>query len=257
MKQILSYTPMTFRVLSFTTPKITDNSHGVDTHFFGRLRKGSGTLTTLSGEILRLSAGDIFYIPVGLRYRSDWRVDSNGHLEWESYAFSSFPASVDKQYPLQSFIPSPEAVSYLDQIAHGASQSPAAIGYFYLFMDVALSVMKERNPDPQRGLLERARPYIADHPDFKVGELAKSFNVSESGLYALFQKHLGITPIELKHQILIEKAVTLLCTTDLSVERISDRLGFSDPGYFRKIFRRVTGKTPQELRKEHQRSNSL
>ncbi len=256
MKQILSYTPMMFRVLSFTTSKFTDNTHGVDTHFFGRLRKGSGTLTTLSGEILKLNAGDLFYIPLGLRYRSDWKPDSEGKLEWESYAFSSFPPSVDKQYLLQSFTLSPDASGYLDRIAYGSSERPEAIGYFYLFMDAALAVMKERHPDSARALLDKAKSYITQNPNFKVGELARACNMSESGLFALFQKQ-GLTPIELKHRVLVEKAVTLLSSTDLSVTEISDRLGFGDPGYFRKIFRRIIGKTPTEVRQERQRSIAL
>ena len=256
MSHTLSYNPFLFRLLSFTTPKFTDNSRGTDTHFFGRLRKGSGTLTTLSGEVLRLSAGDIFYIPIGLRYRSDWRPSSDGRLEWESYPFSSFPSSVTKQYSLQRFLPSKEAIDYLDRIAHSSSDTPEAIGCFYLFMDAALQVMEERHPDPSKAVLEQARSYISTHPDFKVSDLARFCSMSESALFSLFQKQ-GLTPIELKHRILIEKAVTLLSSTDLSVTEISDRLGFSDPGYFRKILRRITGKTPKEVRREHQKSISL
>jgi AraC-like DNA-binding protein len=251
MKQILSYNPFSFRVLSFVTAKATDNSHGTDRHFFGRLRKGSGTLTTLSGDILRLSAGDIFYIPIGLCYRSDWRTDSDGFLEWESYAFFAFPPSVDKQYSLQKIRPSEKITKYLDTIAGGDGTSIQAIGCFYLFMSEALSVMAEKNPDSAKATVEKAKKYISLHPNFKVSELARHCNMSESGLFSLFQTQ-GITPIELKHRILVEKAVTLLCSTDLSVEQISDRLGFSDPGYFRKIFRRYTDKAPMEVRREHQ-----
>lgn len=251
MKQILSYNPFVFRVLSFVTAKATDNSHGTDRHFFGRLRKGSGTLTTLSGDTLHLCAGDIFYIPIGLCYRSDWRTDSDGFLEWESYGFSAFPPSVDKQYPLQKICPSEKITEYLNTIAAGDGTSVKDIGCFYLFMNEALSVMTEKNPDSAKATVEKAKKYISLHTDFKVSDLARHCKMSESGLFSLFQTQ-GITPIELKHRILVKKAVTLLCSTDLSVERISDRLGFSDPGYFRKIFRRYTGKTPTEVRREHQ-----
>ncbi|MBR2352952.1 MAG: helix-turn-helix transcriptional regulator [Clostridia bacterium] len=256
MKQILSYNPFTFRLLSFVTSKATDNSRGTDCHFFGKLRKGSGTLTTLSGEVLHLSAGDIFYIPIGLRYCSDWRTDHDGFLEWESYAFFSFPPSVDKQYSLQKILPTKEITEYLNTIAYGDSTSAKSIGFFYLFMSEALSLMTEKNPDLAKATVEKAKKYISRHPDFKVSELARHCNMSESGLFSLF-KNQGLTPIELKHRILVEKAVTLLCSTDLSVEQISDRLGFSDPGYFRKIFRRYTDKTPMEVRREHQSSIAL
>lgn len=256
MDYTFSYNFFRFRLLSFSTPKYTDNSHGIVTHFFGRLRKGSGTLRALSGEILCLTAGDLFYVPIGLRYCSDWRVDSDGHLEWESYSFPAFPSASEKQYTLQKFKVSKDAEGFLDHIAKEGDSSANAMGYFFLFMNEALSVMIEKNPDRRELTVEQARNYIATHPDFKVADLARFCSMSESALFSLFQKQ-GITPIELKHKILIEKAVTLLSSTDLSVTEISDRLGFSDPGYFRKIVRRHTGKTPKQIRREHQKSISL
>ena len=256
MNRILSYNPFGFRLLSFVTPKMTDNSRGADSNYFGRLRRGSGTLTTLSGKVLHIEAGELFYIPIGLRYRSDWRPDESGRLEWESYPFPAFPAAEHRQYTLQTFKVSKEAEELLSRIEGMDVSSAAAIGCFFLFMSEALSVMVEQDPNPAELTLERARAYISAHPDFKVSELARACNMSESGLFSLFQKQ-GLTPIELKHRILIEKAVTLLSSTDLSVTEISDRLGFSDPGYFRKILRRITGKTPKEVRREHQERLSL
>lgn len=249
MDYTFSYNSFRFHLLSFSTPKYTDNSHGIVTHFFGRLRKGSGTLRALSGETLCLKAGDLFYIPIGLRYYSDWRVDSDGRLEWESYSFPSFPSKSEKKYSLQSFSPSRVAEGWLDRIVSETASPTDAIGYFFLFMNEALSVMTESAPNPEDALFEQAKAYVTAHPDFKVADLARFCNVSESGLFSLFQRR-GLTPIELKHRILIEKAVNLLTSTDESVEAISDRLGFCSTGYFRKVFRRVTGKTPMEIRRE-------
>jgi AraC-like DNA-binding protein len=75
-------------------------------------------------------------------------------------------------------------------------------------------------------------------------------HVSTSGLYSIFKKQLGKTPNELHAEILCEKAVSLLSTTDKSVQEISDTLGFSSTSYFRKILKKHTGKAPLEIRKE-------
>ena len=45
-------------------------------------------------------------------------------------------------------------------------------------------------------------------------------------------------------------AVRELEHTSLSVEEISDKLGFPNTAYFRKIVKRYTGKTPSVIRKE-------
>ena len=77
--------------------------------------------------------------------------------------------------------------------------------------------------------------------------------MSESGIYAFFKSYGGTTPIEVKNRILINRAVDLLTTTDLSVEEICSRVGFCNAAYFRKQLRRVTGKTPHEIRRESER----
>ena len=84
---------------------------------------------------------------------------------------------------------------------------------------------------------------------FKVSDVAEYCNVSVSGLYAIFKKSAGLTPIKLKHRILVEKATELLTTTDIPIEEISRKLGFGTSGYFRKIVFDVTGKTPRKIRK--------
>ena len=59
-----------------------------------------------------------------------------------------------------------------------------------------------------------------------------------------------MTPHALRQKILVEKAVELLTTTDIPIEEVSDRLGFSSSSYFRKILFAQTGKTPSAIRKE-------
>lgn len=59
------------------------------------------------------------------------------------------------------------------------------------------------------------------------------------------------TPTEFKQRVLINKAAELLQTTDLPIEEISWRLGFSSPSYFRKIFKKYHTESPREFRKMH------
>ena len=68
-------------------------------------------------------------------------------------------------------------------------------------------------------------------------------------VYGVFKKACNTTPIEKKQEIFCERAAELLITTDLSVEQISEMLNFSSSSYFRKIFKKHTGKTPLQIRK--------
>ena len=57
------------------------------------------------------------------------------------------------------------------------------------------------------------------------------------------------SPIEMKNKIKTERAVILLESTDDSVEKIIESLGFSSSAYFRKTVKRYTGMTPMKIRK--------
>ena len=105
---------------------------------------------------------------------------------------------------------------------------------------------KNQNINP---VIEKAIEYMIEYPNSKISVIAKLFNVSESGIYILFKKHLNKTPNDIRLEILCEKAVLLLTTTDKSVQEISDTLGFSSTSYFRKTLKKCTDKTPREIRK--------
>jgi AraC-like DNA-binding protein len=47
----------------------------------------------------------------------------------------------------------------------------------------------------------------------------------------------------------VERAQLLLFTTNMTIKEVAYTLGFSDQNYFIRMFRKMTGTTPQEYRK--------
>lgn len=158
---------------------------------------------------------------------------------------------------MQKLFPSETALSYLNRIALSHEERVSAVGFLYAFLGEVFPTMQRDDPDPMRDLFSKARHYIYTHPDFKVPELARHCGMSESGLYAFFRSHAKTSPIEEKNHILVGRAVTLLGSTDLSIEEISDRIGFQSVAYFRKVLKRHTGKTPTEIRAEQAQKYNL
>ena len=64
----------------------------------------------------------------------------------------------------------------------------------------------------------------------------------------VFRREVGLTPVRYRHTLLVQEAMGLLLRTNLTVEEISDRLGFSSSCYFRRVFSSIAGKTPREIR---------
>jgi AraC family transcriptional regulator, transcriptional activator of pobA len=83
-----------------------------------------------------------------------------------------------------------------------------------------------------------------------VSSHAASLSVSPETLSETVKKETGKTPGTLIRERVLLEAKRLLLHTSLSVSEIAYQLLFKDPSYFNRFFRRATGKTPAEFRKE-------
>ncbi len=228
--------------------RYTDARDGATMHYIAYMRKGSCRIESREG-MLFVAQGDIFYIPAAMPYQSHWYGEEE--IEFDSFGFFDFPEAMDGQYALQTFAAGEDTQRLIDTIAQNPQVCSGTLGSFYTLLALLLPQMTlSRKDAPYSKTTHKAAAYLTVHPRASVAQVAKHCNVSESGLYNAFRREGDMTPNDLRHQILAEKAVHLLQTTDLSVEQISSQLEFSSSSYFRKILFAVTGKTPRQLRKE-------
>lgn len=94
--------------------------------------------------------------------------------------------------------------------------------------------------------------YIDMHytDDISLDSLAKRCSVTNSYLSALFKKETGTTVTDYINQIRIRRAITLLNTTNISIQDIAQQCGYQDAGYFTKTFKRYQGLNPKDYRKK-------
>ena len=99
-------------------------------------------------------------------------------------------------------------------------------------------------------LLKNVKTLLESDENYSVKEIAKRCAICESGLRKLFKSTYGISPIEYKQKIKINKAKLLLEGSTLSIAEISEQLGFYDAAYFTKAFKHHAGCTPTEYIKQ-------
>lgn len=99
-----------------------------------------------------------------------------------------------------------------------------------------------------KDVLDYIHMHIDDTVD--VDTLSEMACVSKPYLTRLFQKHFGTSPLQYINQKKVEKAQLLLLTEDVSVKEIAYSLGFNDHSYFIRMFKKVTGTTPNQYREE-------
>lgn len=65
-----------------------------------------------------------------------------------------------------------------------------------------------------------------------------------------FKRATGLTPVAYLQQLRVDRAKSLLETSDTSVDQIGWRVGYEDAAYFRRLFKRVTTMRPSEYRRK-------
>ncbi|HEX8178112.1 MAG TPA: AraC family transcriptional regulator [Pyrinomonadaceae bacterium] len=79
-------------------------------------------------------------------------------------------------------------------------------------------------------------------------EMAAAAYLSPFHFARLFKKVTGMSPHAYLAALRLERAQTLLASTDLSISELSARVGYISPSHFAKAFRRATGLAPRAFR---------
>ncbi|MFD9642447.1 helix-turn-helix transcriptional regulator, partial [Streptomyces sp. NPDC059082] len=108
---------------------------------------------------------------------------------------------------------------------------------------------------PPRGLAEEflALAGRAAAEGLSVRECAGRLGVSAGHLNEAVRGATGRTPAALLRESRAREAQRLLVSTRLSVRQVAARVGFDDPAYFCRFFRREVGRSPGDFRKHHDR----
>lgn len=88
---------------------------------------------------------------------------------------------------------------------------------------------------------------------YSMRELAETTHVSRSYFSRIFKKEMGTPYTEFLQRIKCEWAQKLLTEEDLTVADVADRLGYTDVGYFIKVFKKQTGVTPHVYKNYHKK----
>jgi len=85
---------------------------------------------------------------------------------------------------------------------------------------------------------------------WSINDFAKLCNLSEYYFIHLFKEFTGMPPIQYLTNIRIDKAKELLLNSSLSIHEISYIVGYNNPLYFSRLFKKVTGVSATSYRNE-------
>ena len=116
-----------------------------------------------------------------------------------------------------------------------------------------------QTPSPQQSDSLPCAPadYIQEHccENLSFIDLCKLFCMSASAMRTYLYRETGTTFSKYLNQMRMHQAADMLIHSTQSINEIAGACGFSDPLYFRKVFKRYYDKTPTEYRTDHQQAD--
>ena len=133
--------------------------------------------------------------------------------------------------------------------SNASTLTESVLLYTLSFIDGAESV-KEDTHDRFESILRYIDNNFAD-PSLTLVKISDIFFYNKKYLSALFVKNKNVKFKEYLNTLRINRALELMGEVDLSIVELSQKCGYADPLYFSKVFKKITGFTPTEYRKNH------
>lgn len=123
--------------------------------------------------------------------------------------------------------------------------------FFSRWLDSLQSICEKRKDDFDP-ILQEVFHYIQENyaAELTLERMAERLKLSSGYLSVYFKRKSGMNFLEYLNQVRIEKAKELLQLTELKVQEIGERVGYTSSNSFFRMFKKWTGLTPGDYRRQ-------
>lgn len=117
-------------------------------------------------------------------------------------------------------------------------------------LSVSCQNIMMRKEAQSSSVIDKAKDYISARysKDISLDDVSREVDISPYYFSKIFKEETGENFIEYVTNIRIAKAKELLQTSDLSIKEICGEVGYADPNYFSRTFKKNVGVTPTEYK---------
>lgn len=220
---------------------------------------GGGTCTLPSGAYT-IRAGQVLVIPARVAHRYQADAEDPWTIWWMHLVGSYVPellrvVGATPERPVLAVSDPAPVMSLIDTVIRRMEQdetmpsllaASGAAWHALTLIAAGRRVVGKEAGDPIAATIEHLRSNPAAR--VSIAELAGIAGFSESHFAALFRRTTGYGALEYQTRLRMGSARELLDITDRSVSSIAQQVGYQDPLYFSRQFRRIHGMSPSEYR---------
>ncbi len=245
------------------TGRNIDYSHaGRPRHGFLYIWSGEARFFEKGKRTVSVKNGELLYIPKGAKYKMQYSAVNT------TFVLVNLEMIGDGGEDLSLF----DRITVVGRDDHGkriagvmakfemssVSQSPAAVlrrkELVYRLLSMVyeegfpLFTDQQRYPQIFKGALLLKQSYLENIP---ITALAEVCNVSVSSFRSLFHKQYGMSPVQYRNRLRINRAQELLSEGSCTVTEACFASGFENVGYFCRYYKRVTGESPGQTKNQN------
>ncbi|MCE5197730.1 MAG: AraC family transcriptional regulator [Armatimonadota bacterium] len=239
------------------------NAENVGWYAIVYLAEGGGFFQSEPTGRVRLQPGSAFFLMPGVGHS----YGPEAGEEWLEY-FMLFEGDIPDMYKTNGLLSPANAVFqtatdpdirrlWMQVMELARSRNPrlesrlSAVGLSLVCSTLACAEL----PSPVAGAGLAAVEHILRTMHERVGEsyfdLSQTIadtGYSQTHIRRLFKHYTGCSPVEYFNIIKIRAAKRAMLSSRNSIRSIAESIGINEPGYFRRVFKRIEGVSPQEYR---------
>ncbi|MET0378465.1 MAG: AraC family transcriptional regulator [Spongiibacteraceae bacterium] len=221
---------------------------------------GSGELV-LENKPVVVKPGDLLILPPGIAHNYAASTSDPWSIFWVHYQgdlSAAFTEFLQLEQPLFSIGIQPHLIAEFETLL-ALRKDGVTVTHFIrgacrlkaLLTEFACATVHSagsRSIDMDQ-LLQHMQRHLGSELDLDA--LAATANLSKFHFIRRFRERTGHTPIQHFIHMKMQHACQLLDGSDEPIKRIASAVGYSDPLYFSRLFKRVMGVSPQHYREHH------
>ena len=113
--------------------------------------------------------------------------------------------------------------------------------------------------DADEEMMQQLMKFIEERisdDSLKIEEMAEAVNLGRSVFYEKVKSLVGMSPIDFLRRLRMQRAEQLIARSSMNVSEIAYAVGYTDPKYFSRCFKKETGLTPREYREKKAQSTT-